>query len=260
MSTFEALEVMLSRRFRSGLNLQLSYTWSKTIDDADSLLPGSNAGGGLYQDPYNLHLEKSISSQDIPQALVLSYIYELPFGKGRHFLNRGGIANAIFGGWQIGAIQRYQSGQPLPFYCASGVTGWDDCFRFNPVSGQSPFNAAKNQTGFNPLTTPYLNNNYFSDPNPNPNAPIHFGQLARVTGFRMQPYFNEDANLAKTFRFTETANLEVRADAFNIGNRHVFAEPYNLGPQPGFGATNFGYVNGTVDTPRSVQLEMRLVF
>lgn len=260
MSTFEALEVMLSRRFRDGLNLQLSYTWSKTLDDADSLLPGTNAGGGLYQDPYNLHLEKAISSQDIPQALVLSYIYELPFGKGRHFLNRGGIANVLVGGWQIGAIQRYQSGQPLPFYCASGVTGWDDCFRFDAVPGQSPFNAAKNQPGFNPLTTPYLNNNYFVDPNPNPNAPIQFGQLARVTGFRMQPYFNEDVNLAKTFKFTETTNLEVRADAFNIGNRHVFAEPYNLGPQPGFAATNFGYVNGTVDTPRSVQLEMRLVF
>lgn len=260
MSTFEAMEVMLSRRFRNGFNLQLSYTWSKTIDDADSLLPGSNAGGGLYQDPYNLHLEKSISSQDIPQAFVASYIYELPFGKGKHFLNQGGVLNAISGGWQVGAIQRYQSGQPLPFYCASGVTGWDDCFRFNPVPGQSPFNSAKNQPGYNPLTTPYLNNNYFVDPNPNPNAPIQFGQLSRVTGFRMQPFFNEDANLAKTFRFTETTNLQVRADAFNIGNRHIFAEPYNLGPQPGFAATNFGFVNGTVDTPRSVQLEMRLVF
>lgn len=74
MSTFHALEVMLLRRFRAGLSLQLSYTWSKTLTDADSLLPGLNGGGGLYQDPFNLYLEKSISSQDIPHTFVLSYI------------------------------------------------------------------------------------------------------------------------------------------------------------------------------------------
>ncbi len=261
MSTFEALEITLARRFRNGLNLQASYTWSKSINDADSLQPGQNAGGGLYQDPYNLHLEKSISSQDVPQMFVLSYLYELPFGKEKRFLNHGGIVNAIFGGWQIGAIQRYQSGEPLPFYCASyGMPGWDNCIRYNPVPGQSVYNSAINQPGFNPLTTPYLNNNYFADPNPNPNAPIVFGQLPRVTGFRMQPYFNEDANLMKRFNLTESVNLEVRADAFNISNRHIFASPFNLGPQPGFAGTNFGFVGGTINTPRLVQLEMRLRF
>jgi hypothetical protein len=167
------------------------------------------------------------------------------------------------GGWQIGAIQRYQSGQPLPFYCASGsfMPGWDDCFRFNPVPGQSVYNAAINQPGYNPLTTPYLNNNYFADPNPNPNAPQVFGQLARITGFRMQPFYNEDVNIAKRFNFTESVFIELRADAFNIANRHVFAEPYNLNPSPGnTSTTNFGFVNGTVDAPRTVQLEMRLQF
>src|SRR5579875_1591166 len=64
MSTFNALEAMLQRRFHNGLNLQLSYTWSKTLTDADSMQPCCNAGGGLYQDPYNLYLEKSVSSQD----------------------------------------------------------------------------------------------------------------------------------------------------------------------------------------------------
>jgi hypothetical protein len=259
MSTFNALEAMLQRRFHNGLNLQLSYTWSKTISDADSLLPGTNAGGGLYQNPYNLHQEKSISSQDIPQNFVGSFIYELPFGKGKRFLNHG-ISNAVLGGWQIGSILRYESGQPLPFYCASGVPGWDDCFRFNPVAGQSVYNPASNQRGYNPLTVPYLNNAYFVDPNPNPNAPIVFGQLSRVTGFRMQPFYNEDVNLAKRFNFTETISLEMRADAFNVANRHIFAEPYNLNPQPNNVSTNFGFVNGTVDSPRAVQLEMNLRF
>ncbi len=262
MSDFNALEAMLQRRFHSGLNLQLSYTWSKTLTDADSMQPCCNAGGGLYQDPYNLHLEKAPSSQDIPQNVVASFIYELPFGKGRAMLNRGGFMNAVLGGWQIGAILQYESGQPLPFYCASNSfsPGWDDCFRFNPVPGQSVYNSAMNQQGYNPLTQPYLNNAYFTDPNPNPNAPIAFGQLARVTNFRMPWFDNEDVNLSKRFNFTETVNLEVRADAFNIANRHVFAEPYNLGPQPNNPSSNFGFVNGTTDSPRAVQLEMRLVF
>ncbi len=259
MSTFNALEVMLQRRFSNGLNLQISYTWSKTISDADSLLPGQNAGGGLYQNPYNLHQEKSISSQDIPQNFVASFIYELPFGKGKRLFNHG-ISNVILGGWQIGSILRYESGQPLPFYCASGVPGWDNCFRYNPVSGQSVYNPAIHQPGFNPLNTPYLNNSYFVDPNSNPNAPIVFGQLARVTGFRMQPFYNEDVNLAKRFSLTETVSLEVRADAFNVTNRHIFAQPGNLGPQPNNVSSTFGFVNGTVEAPRAVQLEMSVRF
>jgi hypothetical protein len=67
-------------------------------------LPGlQHAGGGLYQNPYNLHQEKSISSQDIPQMVVLSYIYQLPFGMGRRYLNHG-LISTLVGGWQIGAI------------------------------------------------------------------------------------------------------------------------------------------------------------
>lgn len=262
MSSFNALEAMLQRRFHNGLNLQLSYTWSKTLTDADSMQPCCNAGGGLYQDPYNLYLEKSISSQDIPQNVVLSFIYELPFGRGKPILNHGGVVNAIFGGWQVGGILRYESGQPLPFYCASDSfsPGWDDCFRYNPTPGQSVYNSAINQPGYNPLNAPYLNNSYFTDPNPNSNAPIVFGQLARVTGFRMPWFDNEDVNLTKRFNFTETVNLQIRADAFNVANRHVFAEPFNLGPQPNNPSSNFGFVNGTVDAPRAVQLEMRLVF
>lgn len=262
MSTFNALEVMLQRRFHNGLNLQLSYTWSKTLTDADSMQPCCNAGGGVYQDPYNLHLEKALSSQDIPQVVVLSYIYELPFGKGRRYLTHG-IVSSVLGGWQVGAIQRYQSGQPLPFYCASGsnMPGWDNCFRFNPVPGQSVYNSAINQTGYNPLNTPYLNNNYFVDPNPNPALPQVFGQLSRVTGFRMQPYYNEDINIAKRFNFTESTYIELRADAFNIGNRHAFAEPSNLNPSPGnTSTTNFGYVNGTINAPRTIQVEATLRF
>jgi hypothetical protein len=262
MSSFHALEATLQRRYRNGLNLQISYTWSKSLNDADSMQPGANGGGGLYQNPYDLHQEKALSSQDTPQMAVISGLYELPVGQGKMLLGDSGrLVNETLGGWQVGGILRYQSGQPLPFYCASGVNGWDNCFRFNPVPGQSVYNPARHRSGFNPLTTPYLNDAYFQDPNTNPNAPITFGKLPRVTGFRMDPYYEEDINLIKRFPIVDDMNFEFRADAFNVFNRHVFAEPGNLGPQPNQEATTtFGYVNGMADAPRVLQLEMRVSF
>lgn len=262
MSSFHALESTLQRRFRNGVNLLVSYTWSKSLNDADSLQPGANGGGGLYQNPYDLHQEKALSSQDTPHVAVISGLYSLPFGKGRQFLSHDSrVLDSLIGGWQTGGILRYQSGQPLPFYCATGVAGWDNCFRFNPVPGQSVYNPARHQSGFNPLTTPYLNNGYFQDPNTDPTQPIVFGSLPRVTGFRMDPYYEEDINLIKRFSFTETADFELRADAFNAFNRHVFAQPGNLGPQPNAGANStFGYVNSTIDSPRVLQMEFRVSF
>jgi hypothetical protein len=260
MSTFHSLQVMLQRRMRNGLTVQAAYTWSKTLTDADSLLPGQNAGGGLYQNPYDLYQEKSISAQDIPQMFVGSFVYEMPFGKGKKWLSHG-IASVLAGGWQIGGILRYQSGQPLPFYCASGVPGWDNCFRFNPVPGQSVYAASIHDPNFNPLTTPYLNNNFFADPNQTDAGALRFGALSRVTGYRMPMFNNEDVNISKRFFIRENVSVEVRGDAFNVANRHIFAQPSNLGPSPGNTATtNFGFVTGTIDAPRIVQLEARIQF
>ena len=111
------------------------------------------------------------------------------------------------------------------------------------------YNPAVNQPGYNALTTPYLNNSYFAGPNPNPNAPITFGQLSRVAGFRMPNFYNEDVHIAKRFNFTEMVYFEIRADAFNIDNRHILAQPNNLNPAPNNVSSNFGFVTGTVDAP-----------
>src|SRR5579875_2938000 len=177
-SDFNALEVQLERRFRNGLNLMASYTWSQTLTDADSALPvfATFAGGGSVQDPFNHKDEKSISNQDIPQNFVLSYIYQLPVGKGKKFLNRGGVVNQIFGGWEIGGVQRYMSGQPFGFGCAQGIPGEDNCIRFNQVPGQPLLSAAARNGSFNPFATgigpdgnpnnSYFNRAFFQDPNP----------------------------------------------------------------------------------------------
>jgi hypothetical protein len=113
-STYNAFEAKLERRFRNGFNLLASYTFSKTLTDADSAfstLTGFNSNVFGAQNPYNLKGEKALSYQDIPHTFVLSYLYEVPVGPGKKYLNHG-VASKILGGWQIGGVHRYQSGSP----------------------------------------------------------------------------------------------------------------------------------------------------
>jgi hypothetical protein len=104
------------------LQAQVSFTWQKTITDSDSLLPGINGGIAQVQDPQNLSLDRSVSSQDVPVMFVTSFIYELPFGRGKPFA-KAGIGAAILGGWQFGGVLRYQSGVPTTFCGAAGIPG-----------------------------------------------------------------------------------------------------------------------------------------
>ena len=139
----------LQRRFRNGLNLQVSYTWAKNITDADSFVLNTTALSTI-QDPTNLKGEKAISTQSLPQVFVTSFIYELPFGKNQRFLNKG-FATWFLGGWQAGAILRYQSGTPISFGCAPSIPGWDNCIRFNQNPGSSLESAAAKAGTVNPF-------------------------------------------------------------------------------------------------------------
>jgi hypothetical protein len=144
-SSYHAMVVSLARRFRNGFNLQASYTWSKLITDADSTIPFSyitgTSGNSLRQaeGSSNLRLDKAVSAQNTPQQFSLSYLYQLPFGKGRRWLNNSRGLDLLVGGWQIGAIQRYQSGMPISFGCATGIPYYQNCITF--TAGPASFNA-----------------------------------------------------------------------------------------------------------------------
>src|SRR5215472_2473515 len=289
-SSYHALLAKVERRFHNGLNLLASYTFSKTLTDADSALPtfAQFSGGSLVQNSYNLKGEKSLSYQDIPHTFVLSYIYELPVGKGKKFLDKGGIANEVLGGWQVGGVQRYQSGQPISFSCNGGqfggpITGYDGCIRLSRVPGQpllsptaSSFDPAAptipggpqpgctenntNGTFSAPAgVTTYFNCAAFLDPNASglvTQRGFVFGNMPRITGeVRSQKYINEDFSIIKLWGFTESQNLTLKADLVNAFNRHVFGRP-DTGPADG----TFGAVFGTVDRSRKVQFALRYQF
>lgn len=266
-SSFDALEVQLRRRFHSGLNLLASYTWSKTLTDADSTLPffANLAGGGAVQDPFNLKGEKSVSNQDIPQNLVLSYIYELPVGKGKKFLDHGGAVNAILGGWSVSGIQTYHSGQPESFCCGTGIPFFDGAIRFDQVQGQPIFSQAFLSGNYNPVTTPIFNKAAFIDPN----APARiaaggayqFGDMSRTTAsVRSFFYMSEDFNLMKRTSIAERADLLLQVSFLDAFNRHTFDDHVSVDLNPN--DANFGIMNpgALILGPRRIQLELKLEF
>lgn len=151
VSTYNAFQAKLERRFRNGLNLLASYTFSKTLTNADSAIPvfsGFQSNEFAAQNPFNPQSQKALSFQDTPHMLVLSYLYELPAGPGKKYLSHG-VASKVLGGWEIGGVQRYQSGTPTVFNTnAESPPGTDGAFRYDILPGVPLL--APNHASFNP--------------------------------------------------------------------------------------------------------------
>ena len=290
-ASYDALLASLQRQFRQGFNLQVSYTWSKSITDADSLLPNNGNGVPQDQDVWDLHKEKSISFQDVPQQVVISYLYDLPWGKKRMFLNNGPLAN-LLGGWELGGIQRYMSGQPMGFCCASGIPGFENAIRFNTIPGKTiksaiyskgaksidPFNTSM---GTDPLVNSMFNGAIsnlqyptgsaqqqsaaFYDQNlpANPGGvpsrgtgPFTLGDTPRVDGVaRLPDFFDEDFSLLKDTTLHENLALQLKFEFINALNHHTWNYP-DQGPAD----PTFGIPTATLQNPRNIQVTGKILF
>ena len=113
---YESLQVRFQKRFSKGLSFLVAYTYSKELGVPGSDTLGDTAGGGsvMALDTYNRRIEKAVVPWNEPQALAFSWMYELPVGRGKHFLpNLSSPLNQVIGGWQINTIQTYHSGVPI---------------------------------------------------------------------------------------------------------------------------------------------------
>ncbi len=265
-SSYNALQVSLDRKFHNGLSLLASYTWQKTFTDSDSALPifATFAGGGSPQDPFNHKVDKSISDQDIPHTLVVSYLYQLPVGKGKRLLGTTPVLNRVLGGLEIGGIHRYQSGQPLAFGSATGIPGLQNAIRYNRVQGQPLVRPGFTTSTFINPTTSVFNSAALADPNSGVDAGggYSFGNLPRVTAeARSQKFLNEDFTFNKRTPIREGINVLFQAQAFNAFNRHIFNRPDTSGPN----SRTFGFVNSLInlqggDFGRLLQLNLRVEY
>lgn len=251
--TYEALQVKVQKRFSAGLTFLASYAWSKTLTNADGAYPPeggwNNQDQANMQNNYNAGAEKALSAQDVPQWFVLSYSYELPFGKGKPLLNRGGVVNALVGGWNVGAIQTYESGTPISINCGgSYISGlFNPSCRVNVVPGVS--DSISNQGPFVFGQTKAFNTAAFSQP-----ASFTLGDASRISNIRLPMYLDEDISLEKRFSIFERVNAIFRIEAFNAFNRHRFGVVDNTVTDPSFGRYTSASGN------RTMQGSLRLSF
>ena len=261
-STFHALETSFEHRFSHGLFLMFSYTFCKLISTSN----GEDANRdtlGAVQNQYNRRLDKSVAyNEDTPHNFRVSYIYDLPIGRGKPFLSgMPRIAQAVFGNWKVSAIHTYLSGTPLWIGCNQNLFGAGQNQRcsFAPgvSSGRIPLiNPNWTWSHDNIGTTaqgkiPYLNPAAFVLP-----ANMSYGDTPRQMSYLRRPWtVNEDLAILKNFKIGEKANVEVRASASNAPNRVVFNAPNTT-----FNSADFGRITSQGNSPRNVQLGARVSF
>ncbi len=297
-SFYNAFQAKVDRRFAQGIQFGASYTFSKLITDASEDLFGGSALNGVLQNPNDRRSLRAVSPSDIPHVLVLNYVLELPFGKGRRFLNSGGIVDKLIGGFQISGIQRYETGRPLVIvssrnngFLGSDIFGVGGNLRPN-LTGQpiltgnqesgSQFRAVNPAAFSQPLdfgAAPTFADPTPTDPNRRTQFPIgspeyttFYADPTRFFGtapptlddFRVSPFYSENISLLKKTGITETVTMELRGEFFNVFNRTRFGGPAsNFGDvDPASGNPgNFG--NVSIDAgyaPRIVQVGIRLIF
>ncbi len=235
-SWYNGLVMSAKRRMARGLQLEGSYTWSKTLD----------FGEDTVQNEYDKIASRAVAQTDIAQRFVLSYIYELPFGRGRPWGNTAsGLANWLIGGWQINGITTYQSGLPL------GITASNTAGLFNPRTaannnGQSGKLSGRAQDRL----AKWFNTSVFTQP-----APFTFGSAsARNHDLRAHGMRNFDLSLFKEFQATEKLKVQFRLEALNAFNTVQFS-----GPNTSVTSGSFGRVSAQANAPRQLQFGLKLL-
>ena len=227
-STYNSLQAKLQGRPLPGLNVVVSYAWSKALNDGSDSRDFAgfqpNGNGGV-QNGFNRRAEKALAAQDIPHNFVMSFLYELPWGPGKKALGSS-VAGKLLGGWSIGGLLSYQSGLPIdtPYPASSYVPLFAGNVRPNRAAGVSPYSTAA-QSDFDPGRDVYLNSAAWTSPDA-----FTFGNAARMSGARVKPLLNEDVSLLKNFGIYERLRLQFRAEAFDVFNRTVLWLP-GTGPR-----------------------------
>jgi hypothetical protein len=266
-SNYNSLQATVTRRFQGGGTMLVSYTNAKLMSNTDTLtswLEGGTTGGvGAVQDWNNLAGERSLSSQDVPQRLVASYVLDLPFGHGKKFLSGlNGFSNAVVSGWGLDGITTLQRGFPvkLSWGGSNAFTGAGlgiGTLRPDYIQG-----CDKNVGGSSlSRVAEWFNTSCFTAPSGETagvqNNPWSFGDEPRVDAtLRQQGVVNFDFAVFKRTTIMERLNVEFRAEFFDLFNHPQFGPPNSTET-----SSTFGVVTNTVNsTFRIVQFGLKFIF
>jgi hypothetical protein len=269
---YDSLQAKIDKSFSHGLSFLTGYTWSHSLDDAVQPIQGTDGGEAGNPAFLGLRFEYGASNTDVRNRFTFSPQYDLPFGKGKRFLNHGALADEVIGGWKVAAIFQVQSGTPIAL---------PQLFRignpFTPGGTPSPINqhnvtcATQTRTlahWFNPcafaqaptavlVPDPVVNDNTILASQA---GTLPYGQPGRLTV--AGPGFNRlDLSLFKSFRIPlRESSFQLRADAINVMNTPSFGDPNN-----GITGGNAGQItstrfSGILPDARTVQVAARLTF
>ncbi|MBY0507463.1 MAG: TonB-dependent receptor [Bryobacteraceae bacterium] len=247
-SSYHGLLTKVERRFANGFSVLFSYTWSHAISDAASSSNFDNTPSNP-QCRCDFRAEKGPAAFDIRHRAVVSYAYELPFGKGKALLSQGAVLNKLVGGWQVNGISAWQTGAPFTLNtpgdnAAIGSSAQRPNLVGDPAAGIS---GSIQQRGVDPGSY-YFNRAAFAVP-----PQFTLGNLGKNT--LIAPGFqNWDFSVFKNTALAEKVNLQLRGEFFNIFNKANFGVPGRTLNQPTYGVIT------SAAAPRLVQIGLKLIF
>jgi outer membrane receptor protein involved in Fe transport len=237
-STYHSGQLKVTQRFRGGLQLLGSYTYGKSLDYGGSAASGAGAVGNP-QTITNLEAGHGPSGFDVRHRAVVSWVYEMPWGPGRPWLNSSGVLGAIVGGWQFAGISTFTTGRPFTVFMQTGVNNGAPSWPNRIGSGQLD----------DPTVDLWYNPRDFATPPANT-----YGDSGR--GILYGPgHVNFDTSLSKRFTVLGRSNIEFRWDAFNLFNHPGFGFP-----NQNFDSPTAGRITSTAVDNRSMQFSLKFNF
>jgi len=253
---YNSLQIKAETKSKGGLYALLGYTYSRTYDNGMTDGVGTPLGAMYYPLPGWQNLDWGLSQINLNNSFIGSVIYELPFGKGKHWGSSwSGPVNAVLGNWELDAIEKVTSGFPVFIIDSDNSSGVN--FENDGNSFMRP-NQVCNPTLSNPTLSEWFNTSCFAAP---PAGEIGNAKRAPVSG---PDFVNTDMSLIKHFvlPWREGLRLDFRAECFNLFNHPQFGLPVQAAT--GYADFNapatFGVISSTVNNPRLLQLALKIAF
>jgi hypothetical protein len=253
-ANYHSLQLKVTKRLSHGLQVQGAYTWAHAIDNSnDPLVPGTG-GVSFARNPLNPDQDRGNSDHDIRHVGVISYIWEMPFGRGKSFANSG-ILGRVLEGFELSGITTLQSGRAFDI--------------FNTIDPQRVGRVGRPDLVGDPFAGSLITPGskvFFSNPSAFVSGP--FGRAGDVgrNSFHGPNFANADASLAKQTKIGEHVTIETRVEVYNLLNHPNFAPPGTFSVENTIGSSLFGTTNSQIGRPdgttgaRQFQMAAKFIF